>query len=146
MRDWDGHDWGAARQEEKLRNMIEASAHDIDYWEALNLIAARLHREGQRLPDALAKWAAESHEGSRAAPRRRQSNKGEPHYTHDNRNDAFGYAFAVLRYLGLGKMDCYRAIADVRGVTEETVRNALKAHARSGGKLPAPWECWPSKH
>ena len=33
--------WGEERQAEKLRNMIEASAVDSDYWEALKLIGVR---------------------------------------------------------------------------------------------------------
>ena len=38
-------EWGAARQTEKLRNMIDASQHDLDYWTALNEIAIRIQEE-----------------------------------------------------------------------------------------------------
>ena len=40
-----GEDWGEERQAEKLRNMIAASECDPDYWNAVNLIAARHHEE-----------------------------------------------------------------------------------------------------
>lgn len=45
---------GAARQTEKLRNMIAASRHDLDYWTALNEIAIRIQEERRWWPAMLA--------------------------------------------------------------------------------------------
>ena len=136
--------WGAEREAEKLRNMIEASAHDPDYWQALNLISARLHDERRQFPDALAEWASRMHKREIDPPPKRQSNRGEPHYTNDARNTMFAAVAECLWYLGLTrKAEIYSSISDVCDVSERTVAEAIKSAARSDGRLPAPWECWP---
>ncbi len=150
MRSWgegngEGWDWGEERQAEKLRNMVEASARDPDYWEALNLIAARLHEEGQPFPAPLAKWAAEVHRGERTAPPKPQAHKGQPPYANDNRNATLAYVFSVLLYLGLPKMMGYTAVAEACDIEERTVMDAIKKAGEQDGRLPAPWECWPFK-
>ena len=144
-------DWGKKRQAEKLRNMIAAGEHDPDYWDALNLIATRLHEERRRFPAALADWASRLHRGKLHRgkidrPRKKQSNEGQPPYANDVRNFAYADVFGLLWYLGLTtKMECYSAIAAECGVTERTVIKAIKAASQQDGRLPAPWECWPLK-
>ena len=141
-----GEIWGEERQAEKLRNMIEASAHDPDYWQALNLIAARLHDERRQFPDALAEWASRFHKREIVPPPKRQSNRGEPHYANDMRTSWFASTASCLWYLGLTrKGEIYSAIAAECGVSERIVAEAIKAAERSDGRLPAPWECWPPK-
>jgi len=46
-------EWGAECQAEKLRNMIAASRHDLDYWTALNHIAIRIQEERRWWPAML---------------------------------------------------------------------------------------------
>ena len=92
--------WGEERQSEKLRNMIDVSDRP-DYWEALNLIAARLHDKRQRFPDELADWASQVHRGKIPRPKKRQSNKGQPPYANDVRNFSYADAFDLLGFLGL---------------------------------------------
>lgn len=138
--------WGEERQSEKLRNMIDASDRDPDYWEALNLIAARLHEERQRFPDELADWASQLHRVEIHQPKKRRSNEGQPPYANDVRNFNYADVFGLLGYLGLtAKTERYAAIAAVYEVSERTVADAIKAAGRSDGRLPAPWECWPLK-
>ena len=136
--------WGAERQEEKLRNMIAASKHDPDYWEALDLIAARLHDEGDQFPRVLATWASEVHRG-RSKPRKRQSSQGKPHYANDVRNMWFARAFFFLVYLGLGETKSYEVIANEVGMHRSAVRDAIRSAHVQDPKIPPPWECWPPK-
>ena len=58
LREWDG-EWGSKHAETALRDYV--AADDFDHWAALNLIAARLHRERELFPDTLADWAANVH-------------------------------------------------------------------------------------
>ena len=109
--------WGEERQAEKLRNMIEASERDPDYWGALNFIAARLHKERRLFPHDLADWASRLHKGEVPRPRKLQSNKGQPHYANNSRDLWSAHVFSVLQFLGLtSKMECREAIAVACGV------------------------------
>ena len=138
--------WGAERQAQKLQNMIDASVHNPDYWQALNLIAARLHDERRQFPDDLATWASKLHKGELDPPAKPQSDRGRPHYAYEVRNSWFASTAACLWYLGLTtKAELYRVIADEYGVSERVVAAAIKVAERSDGRLPAPWECWPTK-
>ena len=138
--------WGEERQAAKLREMIKASVHDPDYWEALNLVAISFLAKGEPLPDVLADWTIERLKENLAKPPKPRSNKGEPHYAHDVRNYQFAVVFDLLGYLGLdGKTECYDAIAEVCDVSVRTVQDAIKKGVKFDGKLPAPWECWPPK-
>ena len=137
---------GEERQSEKLRNMTDVSDRDPDYWEALNLIAARLHDKRQRFPDELADWASQLHRGEILRPKKRRSNEGQPPYANDVRNFSYAAVFDLLGFLGLtAKMARYAAIAAACRVDERTVSDAIKAYGQSDGRLPAPWECWPLK-
>ena len=138
-----GETWGEERQTEKLRAMIEASEHDPDYFDALNSLCVQFHEKAEPFPDALAAWAIAFHKDERPRPPKRQSNKGEPHYANVIRNSWFATTFELLRYLGLGKMDSYAAIAEVFGLDSAAVANAIRAYRKSDHTLPAPWECWP---
>ena len=56
------------------------------------------------------------------------------------------YVFGLLGYLGLDrKMVRYNVLGSYFDVDERTVMSAIKAAARFDGKLPRPWECWPSR-
>lgn len=138
------------RQAEKLRAMIEASTHDYDYWVALNVIAIRLHADGQVFPDDLADWAMEIHrqnvEGDLNRPPKPNSNEGEPRYARDSRNYMFAYVFNLLEFLGLrGIGERHDAISEVCEVSPRTVQDGIKKGMALDGKLPKPWECWPHK-
>ncbi|MCY4509154.1 MAG: hypothetical protein OXG35_19665 [Acidobacteria bacterium] len=142
--------WGEERQSEKLRNMITASADDPDYWEALNLIAARLHEERRPFPPELADWASRRHrelsQGEISRPPKKQSNKGQPPYAKDVRDFSYADVFGLLGYLGLtSRTERYEAIATVFGESERTVADAIKTAGESDRHLPAPWECWPRR-
>ena len=140
--------WGEERQAEKLRNMIAASADNPDYWQALNLIAARLHAERRRFLDDLAKWASRLHKREIDQPPKPQSDRGRPHYAYDARNWWFASAAECLWYLGLtrkGEIYCAIVKACECDVSERLVADAIKAAERSDGRLPPPWECWPPK-
>ena len=139
-----GEVWGEERQTKKLRAMIEASAVDRDYWDALNDIAIGIHGRGIPFPDDLADWAIELHKGTLTPPPKRQSDHGRPYYAYNNRNSAFAYVFGFLEFLGLkSRMARYAAIAEVYNLSVRTVTDAIKAGMLSDGKLPRPWECWP---
>lgn len=135
-------EWGAARQTEKLRNMIAASQHDLDYWTALHHIAIRIQEERRWWPAVLADWDIAVRRGTWSRPARVPGNRGEPHYAKDARNLWIAYAFRVLVHLGLGKMDGYYVIADELNKSESAVVKAIRS-ARAWDRLPAPWECWP---
>ena len=139
--------WGEERQLEKLRNMIEASVCDPDYWQALNLISARLHDERRPFPDELADWACRLHRGELHPPSKPQSHEGRPYYANDNRDSWYASVFMLLWFLGLtSRMECYSVIATECGASERTVADAIKAATQSDGRFPAPWECWPPKN
>ena len=138
-------DWGAARQAEKLRNMIAASRHDIEYWLALNHIAIRIQGERRRWPAVLADWDIEVRRGTRRKPARPRGSRGQPHYTYDVRNLWIAYAFRALVHLGLAKMAGYYVIADELDKSENAVKDAIRAARALDPRLPAPWECWPPR-
>ena len=135
-------EWGSGRQTEKLRNMIAASQHDLDYWTALNEIAIRIQEERRWWPAMLADWDAAVRRGTRSKPARVPGNKGQPPYAKDARNLWIAYALSVLVHLGLGKMEGYYVIADELDKSESAVMDAIQS-ARARDRLPAPWECWP---
>ena len=137
-------EWGAACQTEKLRNMIDASQHDLDYWTALNHIAIRIQEERRWWPAMLADWDIAVRRGTWPRPARVPGNQGQPHYAKDARNLWIAYAFRVLVHLGLGKMAGYYVIADELDKSENAVIDAIES-ARARDRLPAPWECWPPK-
>ena len=135
---------GTELQTRKLQAMVEASAYDPDYWEALNEIAIQLHATGQPFPDDLADWAIELHKGNVKAPPKRQSDHGRPHYAYDLRNRSFFDAFVFLEYLGLkSKMARYAAIAEVFEISVRTASNAIKAGRQLDKSVPHDWQCWP---
>ena len=136
--------WGLERQAEKLRAMITASSENPDYWDALNHIAARLHKEREPFPDDLAAWAIEFHQGKIRKPAKQQGNRGEPHYAHDGRNLMLTAVFGLLGYLGLtSRMERYDAIAEECSLEADTVRKVISKGKQFDGSLPAPWEVWP---
>ena len=61
-------EWGAERQTEKLRNMIAASRHDLDYWTAPNHIAIGLQDERRWWPAILADWDIAVRRGTWSRP------------------------------------------------------------------------------
>jgi len=135
-------EWGAERQTEKLRNMIAASRHDLDYWTALDHIAIRIQEERRWWPAMLADWDIAVRRGTWPRPAGVRGNHGEPPYAKNARNLWIAYAFGVLVDLGLEKMDGYYVIADELNKSESAVVKAIRA-ARAWDRLPAPWECWP---
>ena len=153
-----GSTWGEKRQAEKLRAMIEASGHDPDYWEALNLIAVRLQANGVPFPDDLADWVIELHKWAidpcNSGLEKPPQHKGKPYYANANRDGAIANVFDLLGYLGLESKEVrYSVIADTlcqdqvlvgSRNPQEVVRKAIESAAEFDGKLPSPWECWPS--
>ena len=137
--------FGAQRAEEALRNYIQASRHDRDYREALDCIAVWYHKQRRPFPAPLAEWAIQLHRGKLTIPPKPQGDQGRPAYAQANRNFAMAAAFHLLGYLGMRKkLVRYSAIGAEFKCSEDTVRKALKAHARLTGELPRPWECWPA--
>ncbi len=138
-------EWGAARQREKLRNMIGASQHDLDYWTALNEIAIRIQEERRSWPAMLADWDIAVRRGTWSKPVQMRGNRGQPHYAKDARNLWIAYTFHVLVNLGLGRMAAYYVIADELDKSENAVKDAIHSAKTQDPRLPAPWECWPPK-
>lgn len=136
---------GAARQTEKLRNMIDASRHDLDYWTALNEIAIRIQEERRWWPAMLADWDIAVRRGTWSRPAQPRGNQGQPHYAKDARNLWIAYAFRVLVHLGLGRMAGYHIIADELDKSENAVIDAIQSAKALDPRLPAPWECWPPR-
>ena len=136
-------EWGAARQTEKLRNMIDASQHDLDYWTALNEIAIRIQEERRWWPAMLADWDIAVRRGTWSRPAQPRGKNGRPHYAKDARNLWIAYTFTLLVHLGLGKTAGYYVIADELDKDERTVMRAIRAARARIRRLPAPWECWP---
>ena len=117
--------WGRSRADAALREYI--AAHDFDHWTALNLIAARLHRQREAFPDALVDWAVEVYEGKREPPDKEKGNRGEPPYRHEERNGIYWMADHWLEHLGMARAkDRLAAIAGYVGADEEVVRKGLK--------------------
>ena len=138
-------EWGAARQTEKLRNMIDASQHDLDYWTALNHIAIRIQEERRWWPAMLADWDIAVRRGMQSKPAQPRGKDGRSHYAKDARNLWIAYAFTLLVHLGLGRMEGYYVIADELDKSERTVMDAIQSMRARAQRLPAPWECWPPK-
>ena len=138
-------EWGAARQTEKLRNMIDASQHDLDYWTALHHIAIRIQEERLWWPAVLADWDIAVRRGTWSKPAQARGKDGRPHYAKDARNLWIAYAFTLLVHLGLEKMEGYYVIADELGKSERTVMDAIRSARAGARRLPTPWECWPRK-
>ncbi|MXW37357.1 MAG: hypothetical protein F4Z65_03700 [Acidobacteria bacterium] len=136
-------EWGAERQTEKLRNMIAASRHDLDYWMALNHIAIRIQEERRWWPAMLADWDIAVRRGTWSRPAQARSKDGRPHYANDARNLWIAYTFTLLVRLGLGRTAAYYVIADELDRNERTVMRAVRAASARIRRLPAPWECWP---
>ena len=150
--------WGEKRQAEKLRAMIEASGQDPDYWEALNLIAVRLHANEMPFPDDLTDWVIELHKWAidpcNSGLEKPPQHRGKPYYANANRDGSIAHVFVLLGYLGLeSKAVRYSVIADTLRQDnvlagskdpQEVVRKAIESAAESDGKLPSAWECWPS--
>ena len=137
-----GEQWGPKRQELKLRDMIAASKHDPDYWDALNDIALHLQATNRPWPVRLRLWDIEVRQGLLSKPPRPRGNCGQPRYAKDNRNFLISFALLCLRYLGMGKMESYRVIADELGISMRTVMNAIRSHRMRSDSLLRPWECW----
>ena len=146
LRDWDRW-WGRNRADEALRNYITvANRKDFDHWTALNAIAARLQRERQPFPDALADWAAERHEGKHDKPPKprggyRSDNKSWPPYATEDRDSAFFSADSWLEHFGMTHAkDRLAAIAGFAGpdVDEDNVRDAI-TRVRDRCECRAPW-------
>lgn len=133
--------WGPERQEEKLRNMIDASEQNPDYWDALTYIEVQLLCARIPWPDILADWELEVRMGLRSKPPAR-GNRGQPPYAKDRRNGWIAGAFFCLGYLGMGKMESYRLIADELGMSRRTVMNAIRSNRKRSDSLLQPWECW----
>lgn len=137
-------EWGAERQMQKLRNMIAASQHDLDYWIALIHIVIRIQKERRWWPAVLADWDIAVRLGQRSRPEQSRGSHGQPHYAKDRRNVWLAYAFSVLVRMGLGRMAGYDIIADELEKGGTTVRDAIRSTRAGSGRLPAPWECWPA--
>ena len=138
--------FGAQRAEEALRNDIQASRHDPDYWEALDGIAVWHHEQGLPFPAPLAAWAIQRHVGDPpiSTPPKPRGDQGRPAYAQANRNLAIAEMFHLLGYLGLHRQNVRcSVIGKAVGCTEDVVYKALQTHARGTGQLPRPWECWP---
>ena len=150
--------WLEKRQAEKLRAMIEASGQDPDYWEALNLIAVRLHKNGMPFPDDLADWVIELHKWAidpcNSGLEKPPQHRGKPYYANANRDSSIADVFSLLDFLGLESKEVrYSVIAEsllqdkvLAGSKnpQEVVRKAIESADEFDGKLPSPWECWPS--
>ena len=136
-------EWGAARQAEKLRNMIDASRHDLDYWTALNHIAIRIQEERRWWPAILADWDIAVRRGTWSRPAQPRGKNGRPRYANDARNLWIAYTFTLLVHLGLRNTAGYYVIADALDKDDRTVMRAIRAAKARIRRLPAPWECWP---
>ena len=137
-------EFDAQRAEEALLNYIQASTHDRDYREALDGVAVWHHEQRRPFPPPLAEWAIQLHRGKLKTLPKPRGDQGRPAYAQANRNVAMAATFHLLGYLGMhGKSVRHSAIGAVLECSEDAVRKALATDARSTGKLPAPWECWP---
>ena len=143
-----GPTWGKHRADEALRNFIEASTSDPDYWEALTVIKNRLIEKGQPLPDDLRSWFRDVNEGRRKPP---PKTTGGPPYANEARNMWIAYAESVLRYLGMTRDDALYAIKNVidkkssrtpgRSVDDENLSfEGIRTASRNlTDDLPPPW-------
>lgn len=74
----------------------KAKSHS-DYWEALEQIETRYHRNGQPLPTALAEWRADVNEGKQTKPKRKRGRPNE----NSSRNMRIVHCILVLEFLGM---------------------------------------------
>ena len=140
------------RAEEALRNYIQASEDDPDYWEALDGLAVWHHEQGRPFPAPLAAWAIQRHRGELPTPPQPRGDHGRPAYAQANRNLAIAEVFHLLGYLGLHNKNVrYSVIAEEFECKEDfewkedAVRKAVETHARRWpSQFPRPWECWPA--
>ena len=142
LRDWD-RQWGRNYTNAALRAYIKAG--DFDHWMALNLIAARLHRERQLFPEALADWAAEFHEDKhQKPPAKEKGNAGAPPYAYEDRNGVYAMADNWLEHYGMTHdKDRLAAIAGITGDDEDVVRKGLRRW-RDPSWRRAPWPGLPA--
>ena len=140
LRDEWGARWGPRRADAILQEYINA-AGDFDHWQALSLIAARLHRAREPFPDVLADWAASVHEG-REAPKREQAHMGNPPYALEERNRFFAMADHYLERFGMthakDRLAVIAGFFDTDDIGEDVVRKGLKRH-RDDTWRRAPW-------
>ena len=123
--------------DEALQDFV--AADDFDHWTALNLIAARLHRERLPFPDAIAEWAGELHEGKCSSPARERGNKGQPPYANQDRNRVYFMADIWLGHFGMTSADDrIGVIAEYYGDDESVVRKGL-TRWRDTKWRRAPW-------
>ena len=140
-RDWD-RKWGRNYAEKLLWKYINAT--DFDHWDALNKIAARLHRERQPFPESLADWVAERLEGAPPKPKKKQAHKGGPPYARENRNNLFVTADSWLKHYGMkNSADRIHVITEYFGDKEDVVRKGL-TRSRNPKWRRAPWPGLPS--
>ena len=127
----------ANRADEELSNFV--AADDFDHWTALNLIAARLHRDRERFPDALAEWAAELHEGKHKPPPRERGDRGGPPYAQEDRNRVYYMADIWLQHYAMTRADDrIEVIARYIGDDGSVVRKGL-TRWRNPEWRRAPW-------
>ena len=127
----------ANRADEELSNFV--AADDFDHWTALNLIAARLHRDRERFPDALAEWAAELHEGKDKSPPRERGDRGGPPYAQEDRNRVYYMADIWLQHYAMTRADDrIEVIARYIGDDGSVVRKGL-TRWRNPEWRRAPW-------
>ena len=127
----------ANRADEELSNFV--AADDFDHWTALNLIAARLHRDRERFPDALAEWAAELHEGKHKRPPRERGDRGGPPYAQEDRNRVYYMADIWLQHYAMTRADDrIEVIARYIGDDGSVVRKGL-TRWRNPEWRRAPW-------
>ena len=137
QRHWD-RGWNRNRTDAMLQEYI--SADDFDHWTALNIIAARLHRDREPFPDALSDWAAEVHEGKRRQPPREPGDRGNPPYSMEDRYAAFEAADHWLLHFGMKRgADRIGVIADNFGFEPDAVSKGLSRWRRRGDRRRAPW-------
>ena len=146
----DGHirrDFGEHRAEEALKNWIPASERDIDYWDALHVVAAELLRNREVLPNTLADWVADVLEGARTKPKQKP---GKRRYANGARDSWTGYAIDILWTLDFAptrnqaspaRSGC-DVLAEHLNLSYEAVASIWRRQRTASGRLPAPWECW----
>ena len=146
-----GPTFGEHRAAEGLRNYIEASADDPDYWTALTVIVGRFIEEGQPLPDLLRSWFGDVNEGKRKAP---PKTRGGTPYANEIRDEWICWARLVLQNLGMTGERTLSAISESKVINPDESRTpgragdegrlseeAIKTASRnSPPDVPHPWE------
>ena len=150
--------FGEQKAEKALQNWISASEHNLDCWNDLNSLSARLLRERQPLPDALQDWLADVCDSTRTRPK---GKPGKPWYANENRDMWIGYAVTMLLHLGMNekrntyvssKESACDAVANYLktsqltlsygAVTYEAVVSIRSKLRKKSDRMPAPWEVW----